>query len=369
VRRAIQAGFDGFTINIMSLSGYLWDRTLRIIQAATQVDPTFDIILMPDGFTGVTGDQNTLATKMIELAAYPSVHRLTDNRLVIWPFLAENRGAAWWQQWCNLMASRGHPVAFIPTFNNYFGNAAAFAPISYGMSVWGGRSPATVANLTSMGNDAHARGCRWFHPIAIQDNRPYGGVYDEALNTETFRSMWASADACQADGIQVITWNDYSEATEVSPTDYMGWVPLDLISYYGVKYKLGAPQIVRDTIVVSHRRHPYAAVPTGGQTLLMSLRGGSSPPRDAVEVLTFLRQPSTVSVNVGGTVTNYSAPAGEFVRTVGFQNGTVSVSVTAADGRVTAVTSPFTISSTNTVQDLQYRLVSSGRSGTTTPPP
>jgi hypothetical protein len=72
VRQAIDAGIDGFTINIMSLNGYLWDRTVRMLNAAQAVDPNFDIVLMPDINTGVDSNQVLMADKMAELARHPS---------------------------------------------------------------------------------------------------------------------------------------------------------------------------------------------------------------------------------------------------------------------------------------------------------
>jgi hypothetical protein len=369
VRQAIDAGIDGFTINIMSLNGYLWDRTVRMLNAAQAVDPNFDIVLMPDINTGVDSNQVLMADKMAELARHPSAHRLPDNRLVIAPFLAEGQTAQWWSQWIGLMNARGQQVAFVPTFLNYSANIASYASISYGASIWGGRSPATVTNLQGMAQDAHNRGLKWMHPIAIQDNRAYSGIYDEANNSEALRSMWASAHAGNAEWVQLITWNDYSEHTEFAPSNNLGWAALDLTAYYTVNFKMGIPPIVRDTIYVSHRRQPAAAMPTGGQTRRMTLRGGSSPARDQVEVLTFLRQAGAVEVRVGAATYRYNAPAGFYAYLAPLATGTVSAKATTTDGRVTAVTSPFTVVSTLAVQDLQYRFVSSGRSGTTTSPP
>ncbi|MEZ5224285.1 MAG: hypothetical protein R2743_22555 [Ilumatobacteraceae bacterium] len=40
-----------------------------------------------------------------------------------------------------LRTSYGIEVAFVPVFLNYTSHVEAFAPISYGMSVWGGRNP------------------------------------------------------------------------------------------------------------------------------------------------------------------------------------------------------------------------------------
>jgi hypothetical protein len=151
--------------------------------------------------------------------------------------------------------------------------------------------------------------------------------------------MWASAHAGNAEWVQLITWNDYSEHTEFAPSNNLGWAALDLTAYYTVNFKMGIPPIVRDTIYVSHRRQPAAAMPTGGQTRRMTLRGGSSPARDQVEVLTFLRQAGAVEVRVGAATYRYNAPAGFYAYLAPLATGTVSAKATTTDGRVTAVTS------------------------------
>ncbi|MEZ5224286.1 MAG: hypothetical protein R2743_22560 [Ilumatobacteraceae bacterium] len=89
VRRAIAAGLDGFTVNMMGLSGVQWDRLQNLLTAAAAVDPGFDIVLMPDAATSVVADRNALAAALATLAAHPSVGRLADGRLIVSPFYAE----------------------------------------------------------------------------------------------------------------------------------------------------------------------------------------------------------------------------------------------------------------------------------------
>ena len=53
--------------------------------------------------------------------------------------------------------------------------------------------------------------------VSAQDERPYASTYDEADNTANLRMTWTAA-INGADWVQIPTWNDYSEGTEISPS-------------------------------------------------------------------------------------------------------------------------------------------------------
>jgi hypothetical protein len=194
------------------------------------------------------------------------------------------------------------------------------------------------------------------------DTRPKDSIYDEAYNTENLRLMWSGAINYGADWADHVTWNDYSEHTEFSPSTHIGWGPLNISSYYITWFKTGTPPpIVRDVLYLSHRIQPYAATPTGGQTSLMQLRSGSSPPRDTVEVLSFLTAPATVTVKVGANTHTYDAPAGLFAKTYPLAIGNVSATAARSGAKAAEVLSPFPVVSAPVVQDLNYYFSISGR--------
>ncbi|MCU1368295.1 MAG: hypothetical protein JWN39_3934 [Ilumatobacteraceae bacterium] len=366
VLRAAAAGIDGFTVDLLALCGYNWDRVKLLITAAHAVDPGFRIVLMPDVTAGVASDPQALAAAVAGLASDPTVYHLADGRLVISPFDAEGRSAGWWQSWMSTMQSQyGVSVAFVPTFLD-FGYAAAFAPFSYGFSIWGDRSPNSIGWSAVAAASAHALGKIWMQPVAVQDERPTQGIYTEADNTETLRGSWDIANGQHAEWVQMLTWNDYSEGTEFSPSSHTGWSPLDISAYYIAKFKLGAaPPIVRDVVYVSHRIQPAAALPTGGQSVLMNLRAGSNPARDQVEVLAFLINPATIVVHVGAASYQFGAPAGQSSFDVPLGAGVVSASISYPNGATLNVTSPNPVVARPAVQDLQYYFASSARDGST----
>ncbi len=376
VRQAVAAGLDGFSFDLLQLgdsNGSHWQRAQRMLQAANNVDPGFKIMLMPD-MTGL-GDKDplTLARYVAELGRHSSAYRLADGRLVVSPFYAEAHDAAWWKQFLTAMRDvHGTTVAFLPVFLNEQPHADAFAPISYGMSNWGNRNPAgndpTQTWATSPAGriaKVHALGQKWMAPVSVQDERPRHGIYDEAANTTNLRNSWQIAIRNNAELVQLPTWNDYAEGTQIAPSQKHGWSFLDISAYYLTQWKTGAvPATTRDTVYLTHRTQPVGARPSFPQTTLMNLRGGSTPARDTVEALTFLTAAATVEVRVGTQTHTCSVPAGPGTCTVPLSPGTVSARVVRGGTDVTAVTSPYAVTSSPSVQDLQYVAVSSGRSGT-----
>ncbi|MGE7384593.1 glycoside hydrolase family 71 protein [Streptomyces sp. NPDC004126] len=363
VRTARDAGIDGFTLDLLSLSGKNRERAELLMKAAHAVDPAFKVMLMPDMTSLDTDDPAVLADALAALGGNPAAHRLDDGRLVVSPFKAEQKGADWWRRVLDLLQSRhGVRTALVPLFLDLGANADAFAPISHGFSEWGSRSHTGQEGAADDVRRAHAKGRIWMQPVSVQDARPNQGIYDEAGNTATLRSTWTHAIEDGADWVQLTTWNDYSESSQFAPSEHNGHAYLDLASYYLTRFKTGGwPPIVRDTLYLTGRTQFAAAAPAGGQSLLMSLRKGSAPARDTVEVLSFLTEPATVRAAVGPTAREHPAPAGVHAELLPLRPGT-SAAEAVRGGRTTArVELPYAADDRVPVQDLQYHAATSGR--------
>ncbi len=76
-------------------------------------------------------------------------------------------------------------------------------------------------------------------------------IFTEAGNSEALRNLWMSAINGGADMVQIITWNDYSEGTEISPSTGTRFGFYDLATFYTQWFKLGKPEIVRDALPAS----------------------------------------------------------------------------------------------------------------------
>lgn len=364
VRTARAAGIDGFTLDLLSLTGKNRERCELLMEAARSVDPGFKIMLMPDMTSLGTDDPAVLADLLADLGKSPAAHRLPDGRLVVSPFKAEEKSVAWWTRAMDSLKTRhGIRTAFVPLFLDFGAHSAGFEPISYGFSEWGSRSYVGQEGSARDVRRAHAAGKIWMQPVSVQDARPNQGIYDEAGNTATLRATWSRAIEDGADWVQLTTWNDYSEGGQFAPSLHNGHAYLDLSSYYLTRFKTGSwPEIVRDTLYLSSRTQFAAAVPSGGQSLVMSLRGGSAPARDTVEVLSFLTASARVRTAVGAAEGSHAAPAGVHSELLPLAPGAASAAVVRDGGTGAGVELRHPVDRTVEVQDLQYHAATSGRS-------
>ena len=364
VNNAAGAGIDGFTVDILSLSGLNWDRTVTLMQAAQQSGKNFVIVPNLD-MTASAGksDVATVASKLAELYRYSSAYRLSNGQFVLSSFAAERQSPAWWTQLKNTLAQQyGMPIAQISVLlNPSDANMKAYAPISYSLGDWGTRSPSAILNGPDYAAKAHALGTKWMSAVAVQDERPRSFVYAEAGNTETLRASWKRAQSDGADLVQLTTWNDYSEGTSFAPSAGHGTSFLDINAYYLTAFKTGtAPTVTGDAIYVTNRIQTVAATPITSQTLMQPTLGGTSEkPRDTVEVLTFLAKPATVDVMIGGTPASYDAPAGVFAKTFPLKFGAISATATRNGKQIAGVQAAHTATAKPLVQDLAYYASSS----------
>ncbi len=376
IKQASSVGIDGFSVDILTThddTNWIAPIPSMLLDVAARTNPKFKIMLMPDMSAPDTfSTPQELASEMALLAASPAAFRLDDGRLVISPFLAENRPVSWWREFLAAMKTQYRiDVALVPVFLDPDANVRDFAPIAYGMSGWGAKNPAlnpVDGFPLDLIHRVQGMGEIWMQPVSAQDYRPRRQVYDEAENTTTLRNMWQIAINGNAQWVQIVTWNDYSESTAVAPSIRHGTAWLDICSYYIAYFKHGRPPpIVVDRVFLSHRTQLIGATPSN-QTSLASLREGSSPGRDAVEALSFLTKPATVTVNVGPSKTVCNAPAGVStcvapIGEPGPDGLSVSADVSRDDRSVVTVASPYKIVANPEVQDLSYTVTEGSANG------
>lgn len=362
VRRAAAIGLDGFTCDILTTSGPLWASVRGLLDAARAVDPGFRIVLMPDMAAEFLAHPERLAGAIRSLAGHPAVHRLSDGRLVVAPFNAQERSAGWWKQWLDTMKKTGVNVALWPVFQSWETHAPAFAPFSIGMSSWGSRSPSGGGQLLEDPVTAHGYNRLWMAPVAPQDVRPKDLRYWESHNTVAYRTMWEAAINGGADWVHVITWNDYSESTEIAPSTSIQYLFYDLTAYYVTWFKTGRqPTIRRDVLYYSHRIQPTDAQWNRARQSGAFQLASAYAPRDEVELLAFLRAPATLQTELGGQTWRWQASAGVTPVRVLLAPGQ-PVFRLIRNGRIEiALRSKGQIADTVPVQDLLYHGGSSSR--------
>jgi hypothetical protein len=314
VRMAIARGITGFTVDVLSPKEVTADSHFQLLLSAAQsVDPRFKIVVMPD-ISALKGDADTVVKIIMAAASSPAAYRLSDGRLVVSAFNAGANSADWWRGVLAQLKARNVSVAFVPTFLGWKGQAAAFAPISYGFADWGTATARAAEAMQSDPGLARQSGKIYMMPVDPQQYRPKNSIYWEAGNSATFRNSWTSAIQGNSDWVQLVTWSDFSESSEVSPyTDAtlrrdIGTGFYDLNAYYAAWFLTGKqPAISHDVLYYFYRREPSNAA-SPAQTAPNKIINSS--PEDNVELLAFLTAPGELKITIAGRSATQNAPAG-----------------------------------------------------------
>jgi hypothetical protein len=200
-------------------------------------------------------------------------------------------------------------------------------------------------------------------PVAPQDVRPKDLLYWESNNSEGYRAMWETAIQGGADWVQIITWNDYSEGTEIAPSSGTQWSFYDLTAYYTAWFKTGVQPVVnRDVLYYFHRRHTMAAKPSSArQTRPYTAAPGSDPAKDDIEALVFATATGTLRISVGARSTTHPVRPGINSVRVPMAPGTPVFELQRDGATALRLQSSFIVNDGITFQDLLYRSGSSSR--------
>jgi hypothetical protein len=327
IRTAIARGITGFTFDSMSAADAT-DSTgplQMLLAAAHAVDSRFKIVVMPD-LTALGSDSAAVVQIIASVANSPAAYRLSDGSLVVTAFDAGLNSAAWWQSVLNTLSAQGIKVAFVPTFLGWSGYAAAFAPISYGFGDWGTATAPGSSAFESAPATVHSTyGKIFMMPVDPQQYRPYDFVFEEAGNSAAFRAAWTSSIKGDSDWVQLVTWSDFSESSEVQPyTDAtlntsIGTGYYDLNGYYAAWFLTGQqPTITHDVLYYFYRREPTTAAAPAQKKMDTT---NTTPASDNIELLAFLTAPGEISITIGGKTYTQSAGAGVTSFTIPSQPG------------------------------------------------
>jgi hypothetical protein len=366
IQAAQKVGIDGFFVDILTFSGMQMNLYHKLTDAAVGLKSGFKIIPMLDASGGVvpTATPIEVSAALGYFVGKPSSYYLNDGRYLVASFLAEAQTPSWWTQRLTAIESQyGTKTGFLSTFNDV-SNVSKYASISAVTGGWSyGADPAYATASSSASSTAHAAGVQWMGAALTQNIRPGQHTFDEAANSEALRASWARIIRENAEMVQVVTWNDFSEGGQIVPSVARSWGPATIIAYHAQEWKTGVtPSIVSDELILSHRdQRLTGATYQSGQSLMMTQRvtGAQTPVRDRVEALTYLTAPAVVTVRVGGVAHSYTAPAGEHAQTFANAVGTVSGAMVRAGVLLASVTSPFPVTATPVSQDRQYFFVSS----------
>jgi Glycosyl hydrolase family 71 len=362
--KASDIGIDAFMFNILTINSEdaLWKNLLNMLEAVSRVRTDFRIIPNIDGASGLGSlPLSDVIDALLPILSHPSAMKLPDGRSVIGAFCADGWTPARWRALFDGLAERAIKVSFMPVFLNP-ANAKLYFDLADVVSVWGGNYPAAVESLDKLARESREAGKQWMAPVWPQDLRPKDGWYAEASNSLLFRKGWRAAIDGHANCVQLITWNDYSESSEIRPSSGIQFAFYDLAAYYIAWFKNGAcPKIVRDVLYYFHRTEPAGGSGLGtAQPNPYVLRFGERAVGD-IELLGFLTAPGRLEIEVAGKIVGFDVPAGITSVRVPIGDGTPIFGLKRNGREVVRFKSAFPIRMASRYQDLLYKAGSSTR--------
>jgi hypothetical protein len=314
VKLGMMMGMDGFItdFNHNPQGGWNWFNMMStyLLDAAAQTNGKFAVIpaiYSHPSKSGVNGeadegnDPKLYAQNPVTLDAlkHPGVYKNEAGKAVLSMWLTERHSPQWWTGVLDELDQQGAPTALFTQFNS-MGRVEAFSKIAYGMGHWGPRAP------TDYGWYEAARPYTKLlaYPIVAQDARTRGAHLVEAQNTKTIRKLWTDAINKQADWAVINTWTDYTEQAQM-PSTVIGYGLYDLNAYYTQWFKTKKqPEIVRDVLYYCYRRQHTDAPQLHGVRWQFGkdMNINSSPEKNEIELLAFLKSPGTLIINIDGQI-------------------------------------------------------------------
>ncbi len=364
IRRAEQAGIDGFMWEYHTSSDARWNQLPAMLAAAKAVDPGFKIMLSPDFSLDSGASPDSVVNDVLKVKDESAIYRNDKGEIVLSPFYPERQPVSFWDSMKSKLVAKGVKTALVPMFLSWSGSTSEKSEWTsshvYGYSQWGTRSPGGISTLDKDAAEAHRRGGIWIQPVAFEDTRSYDGRFWEANNSTLLRDSFMSAINNNADMVVMNTWNDYTESW-MSPTQNRGYAVTDVASYYIDWFKTGkAPTVTQDATYWFHRSQntnaAYSKTPVGrnGQAVKMAVPNGGTATND-VEMVAFLTQPATLTITQGSVVKTMNAPAGlTSFKTPLVAGTTPSFSITRNGKSVQSIKSNTPIKASVTFQDMMY---------------
>lgn len=315
VEMALSRGIGGFTFDVLGeddlRSGGPLDDLLSAVASAA---PGFAVVLMPD--MASLGEDMENFTRVVRRAyEYSGLYRTPEGRLLVAPFLAERVKPEDWGIALAKLEGSGIHVALLPTFLSFDpGRASALRANAFGFGTFATPVRAEAAGIRNGTETSHAMGKLYMAGIPTQGYRPKDMLYWESEGSASFRASWEAAIQAGADWVQVTTWNDFSESTQLAPytdgSDGIGTGFFDLNAYYATWMVTGSPPAIRrDAIYYFYRRQ---RVSERGERDTGEVRNAvpGEAGMDQIEAVALLRKPATLQIVTSGGTQSISLPGG-----------------------------------------------------------
>ncbi|MCC7494788.1 MAG: hypothetical protein IT204_20705 [Fimbriimonadaceae bacterium] len=357
IRAAQSRGIDGFALNCGGWTArepHYKQRTLRIYEAAQALGSDFKLFLSADYCCGLTLAETR---DMIDtFAGHPNQFRV-NGRPLLSTFAGEGADNTAGRELLafldGLGGAAGRPVVFVPYFYPrpnitehptaaHVAQTLATFPTLDGFFYFG--AAGSSAQLAAA-NRACGEGWRGASKLFMAGLTPYyrglGGNYRcfETRGLQGLAQQWETAIAVDATWVELVTWNDWGEASYVAPfggpadtalwnghwgelLSHVGY--LDGMRYWIDWFKSGQPPaITADRLFYCYRPHLRSAAgrrtpadPTPARP------GGADQLADSVFLTAFLTAPAQLRVQLGEQATTFDLPAGVQHREVTLTAGT-----------------------------------------------
>ena len=354
VRMAAETGMDGFAYNILSTRGRHWTTLLDLMKQVKKYGRGFSILIMPDMTAEFKGHPERMVPALLKITDDPSLFRI-DGKLVIAPYNAYAQSPAWWKERIAELKQNGVDVLFIPGFQGWWKYLKDYKDLSIGFFDWG---TSTLDEQIRWRRKALAETPRYgkffMAPVRPQDCRPRAGWSGECRGSELFREMWKTAMDYDAGMVQLITWSDYSEGSEIAPSTGTRWAFYDLTAYYTSWFKTGKqPKIVRDAIYYFHRLQSVKAKHDPAKQK-KPFRVNGPKAYDEIELLGFLKEPGVLRITLNGRKHEKAFPAGIHKFRIPLEEGRPEFALLRNGKEIIKLRDNWTISNKITYSNLLY---------------
>lgn len=359
VRRASQAGIDAFQLNVMSLRprDMFYRYLTRYLDAVERLDTAFRIIPCIDclGEHNNAASPEELARQLAPILQRKGILRMADGRPMLSCFLYE-----WWKvdRWQKIFAeldTLGIKPYFAPMFLRTTDLDPKLLAMADMVGGWAGNHMGGVDAVADLHRRVRDAGKAFMWSVWPQDYRPKDGWYNEAHNSLLFRTGFERGIAEDVACINVMTWNDYSESSQIAPSSNTGYAFADLTRFYADWYKSGSrPEIVRDVLFYFHRRD-FAARKFAlmSQPSTAAIRYGPGP-FDEIELLAFLKEPGRLEIIQEALTTGKDADAGMTSLFAPLATGPQRLRLSRQGAAVMEVESAFAVRANPEIQNLAY---------------